>query len=43
MVEALAAMGHSSIQITFDTYGHLFPSPESDQTAMKQLQARLVG
>jgi integrase len=23
-------MGHSSIQITFDTYGHLFPSPESD-------------
>ncbi len=25
-----ALMGHSSIQMTFDTYGHLFPSPEDD-------------
>jgi integrase len=23
-------MGHSSIQMTFDTYGHLFPSMEDD-------------
>ena len=23
-------MGHSSIQVTFDTYGHLFASPERD-------------
>jgi len=38
-----ALMGHSSIQMTFDTYGHLFPSQESDQEAMRQLQARLVG
>ena len=36
-------MGHSAIQMTFDTYGHLFPSAEDDQTAMRQLQARLVG
>jgi integrase len=25
-----AFMGHSSIQMTFDTYGHLFPSTEDD-------------
>jgi hypothetical protein len=36
-------MGHSVIAITFDTYGHLFPTPEDDQGAMRQLQARLVG
>lgn len=36
-------MGHSSIQMTFDTYGHLFPAPADDQAAMRQLQARLVG
>lgn len=38
-----ALMGHSSIQVTFDTYGHLFPSQDGDQAAMQQLQARLVG
>jgi integrase len=38
-----AMMGHSTIQMTFDTYGHLFPAPEDDQTAMRQLQARLIG
>jgi integrase len=37
-----AAMGHSSIQMTFDTYGHLFPSPQDDREAMRQLQARLL-
>jgi integrase len=36
-------MGHSTIQMTFDTYGHLFPAAEDDKTAMRQLQARLVG
>ena len=36
-------MGHSNIGITFDTYGHLFPTPEDDQTAMRRLQARLLG
>ena len=37
-----AIMGHSSIQMTFDTYGHLFPSPDDDQAAMEQIQARLL-
>jgi integrase len=36
-------MGHSSIKVTFDTYGHLFPSPEDDHAAMQRLQARLLG
>ena len=38
-----AMLGHSSIQMTFDRYGHLFPSQDSDTEAMRQLQARLVG
>lgn len=38
-----ALMGHSTIQMTFDTYGHLFPSQAEDQVAMRQLQARLLG
>ena len=29
-----ALMGHSSIQVTFDTYGHLFPAAEDDRLAM---------
>jgi len=36
-------MGHSSIQVTFDVYGHLFPSPEEDTKAMAQIEARLLG
>jgi integrase len=36
-------IGHSSIQMTFNVYGHLFPSPDDDREAMRQLQARLVG
>ncbi len=38
-----ALMGHSSITVTYDTYGHLFPSPDDDREAMAQLQARLLG
>jgi integrase len=38
-----ALMGHSTIQVTFDTYGHLFPSQDGDRVAMHRLQARLVG
>jgi integrase len=38
-----ALMGHSSIQMTFDVYRHLFPSADDDQVAMGQLQARLIG
>jgi integrase len=37
-----ALMGHSSIQVTFDTYGHLFPAPD-EQKKFERLQARLVG
>lgn len=36
-------MGHSSITVTYDIYGHLFPSPEDDAEAMAQVQARLLG
>ena len=35
-------MGHSSIQMTFDRYGHLWATPESDQEAMAQIEARLL-
>ena len=38
-----ALMGHSSIGMTFDCYGHLWPSAEDDQVAMAQVQARLIG
>jgi hypothetical protein len=32
-------MGHSSIQVTFDTYGHLFP--QSRREAAARLQAAM--
>ncbi len=35
-------MGHSSIGVTFDVYGHLFPSPDDDAAAMLRLQAALA-
>jgi integrase len=35
-------MRHSSITVTYDIYGHLFPTPDDDQEAMAQLQARLL-
>jgi integrase len=34
-------MGHSTIQMTFDTYGHLWPSPDDDKAALAQIEARL--
>lgn len=37
-----AVMGHSTIAITFDLYGHLFPSPEDDLTAMAEIESRLL-
>jgi integrase len=36
-------MGHSSIKVTFDVYGHLFNDSEADQKAAEALQARLLG
>jgi integrase len=35
-------MGHSSIKVTYDLYGHLWPAPESDHEAMRQIEARLL-
>jgi integrase len=36
-----AIMGHGSITMTFDLYGHLFASPEDDAKAMAAIEARL--
>jgi integrase len=36
-------MGHSSIKVTFDTYGHLFADSEADQRAAEGVQIRLLG
>lgn len=38
-----ALMGHSTIQMTFDTYGHLFHDVEADQKAAEDIQVRLLG
>lgn len=35
-------MGHSSIQVTFDVYGHLFPDLEDDAKAMAEIESRLL-
>jgi integrase len=35
-------MGHSSIQMTFDLYGHLFENVEADREAMKKIEAAIV-
>ena len=37
-----AVMGHASIAMTFDRYGHLFADPDNDREAMKKLQAAVV-
>ena len=34
--------GHSSIRVTFDIYGKWFKSDEADQTAMAEIEARLL-
>ena len=36
-------MGHSTIQMTFDVYGHLFADAEGDQKAAEDIQVRLLG
>ena len=35
-------MGHASIKLTFDTYGHLFKDAEGDQKAMARLESALL-
>jgi integrase len=29
-------MGHASVTMTYDRYGHLFPSPEADQAKLEK-------
>ena len=36
-------LGHSSIQMTFDTYGHLFPDPKEDLAKLEAAELKLVG
>jgi integrase len=31
-------LGHSSIKMTYDVYGHLFSSPEDDKAVMRDIQ-----
>lgn len=38
-----AMLGHSSIQMTFDVYGHLFPSLEDDHAKFAAGEMSLVG
>lgn len=38
-----AWMGHHSIQVTFDTYGHLFAALDDDAATMAALEAGLIG
>ncbi len=40
--EVMTFAGHSSIQMTMERYGHLFPSPDH-QHAMAQVEAKLLG
>ena len=36
-------MGHSTIQMTYDVYGHLFSDAEADQRSAEDIQIRLLG
>ncbi len=36
-------MGHSSIQVTFDTYGHLFEQAEADSAVMQAIEREILG
>jgi integrase len=35
-------MGHSSITMTFDRYGHLFENSETDRGAMEKIEAAIT-
>jgi len=35
-------MGHGSIRMTYDLYGHLFEDHEADREAMKKIEAAIV-
>jgi integrase len=36
-------MGHSSIQVTFDTYGHLFEQADADSIVMQAVEREVLG
>ena len=36
-------IGHSSIQVTFDTYGHLFEQAEADSAVMQAVEREVLG
>lgn len=36
-------IGHSSIQVTFDTYGHLFEQAEADAAVMEAVEREVLG
>lgn len=38
-----ALMGHASLQMTYDTYGYLFPSEDDDRSKMAEMEAGLFG
>jgi integrase len=35
-------MGHASIRMTYDLYGHLFEDREADREAMKKIEAGIA-
>jgi integrase len=37
------AMGHETITVTLNTYGHLFPDPDGDQAKMAAFEAMVLG
>jgi integrase len=38
-----AVVGHASIQVTFDTYGHLWENEDDDLRAVAEIEKRLLG
>jgi integrase len=40
--QLMSVMGHSSIQLTFGTYGHMFDSLGDDQEGLRRLEAAVV-
>jgi integrase len=36
-------IGHSSIQVTFDTYGHLFEQADADTAVMQAVEREVLG
>ena len=41
--EIMELMGHSTIQMTYDVYGHLFADADGDQKTAEDIQVKLLG